>query len=252
VTLVRVELRRLLSRRAIRALWLVFVAIFLAALIGNYVHAGSEPLTARFVSDGGLGFGGAFAALAFIIGATAGGAEWAARTMEALLVWEPRRVRLMLAKVAALSLVIAVAAVVVQVMVGALARLAVAGRGSMADAGEHFWRTYTGNGATALALAVFAAIFGFTIASLTRNTGFALGAGFVYLAVIDRVLVLLPNWIDKFTLFNNVAAFLNHGADVNHGDPVTLSTLRAGITLSAYIAVLFALATTLFQRRDVT
>jgi ABC-type transport system involved in multi-copper enzyme maturation permease subunit len=255
VSLLRVELRRLLSRRAVHGLGAVFVAIILATVLGNYLHAGAtNPLTDRFVSDGGLGFGGGFAALAFIVGATAGGAEWAARTMEALLVWEPRRVRLMLVKAAALSISVAAAAVVVQGVVGGLTRAAVAGHGSMSGAANDFWLDYVGTGASAVALAVFAALFGFTLASLTRNTGFALGAGVVYFVIIDRVLTLLPDWIDRFTLFNNITAFLNHGAElsIGAGPPVTLTTLRAGVTLTVYVAVLFAVATTLFNRRDVT
>jgi len=255
VRLLRVELRRLLSRRTVRVLFMLLAVIFVIALVANYLHASDkEPLTEAFIRDGGLGFGNAFAVVSFVIGATSGGAEWAARTMEALLVWEPRRVRLMLAKVGALAIVVVTGAVVVQAVVGPLSRLAVAGRGVMPPGDTNLWSDYVGNSLTVIALAVLGAVFGFAIASLTRNTGFALGAAFVYAVVIEALLHLLPKWVLPFTLVSNIGAFVNHGLDLDVGPEGTLrlSMLRAGITLTCYVAGLFALATALFRRRDVT
>jgi hypothetical protein len=93
------------------------------------------------------------------------------------------------------------------------------------------------------------ALLGFAIASLTRNTGFALGAALVYFGFVDRLLTLLPDWVDKLTFVVNAAAFLDHGTEF---DDITLSTLHGGVTVAAYVGVLLAAAVTLFQRRDVT
>jgi hypothetical protein len=183
------------------------------------------------------------------MGASAGGAEWAARTVEALLVWEPRRRRLMLAKISVLAGSVAVVATVVQVVAGLLSRAAVAGRGSMAGAAPDFWPTYVSFAATNIVYAVITALLGFAIASLTRNTGFAMGAALVYFGFVDRLLTLLPDWVDRLTFIVNAAAFLDHGAEF---DDNTLSTLHGGVTVAAYVAVLLTAAILLFQRRDVT
>jgi ABC-type transport system involved in multi-copper enzyme maturation permease subunit len=255
MTLARVELRRLLSRRAVRVLALVFLLVQCVIMLANYLNADeAQPLTAAFVRDSGQGTGGGFAVLTFLIGATAGGAEWAARTVEALLLWEPRRVRVILTKAAVLAAVVAVAAVVVQLLAAGLSRAAVAGRGSMNDAGPGFWGTYVGNGAAVVALAVFTAVLGFAIASLTRNTGVALGVAFAYFAVIDQLLRLLPDWIDPFTVLNNIGALVDRGLELSRSDGsvMTLTTTRAAVTLTIYLGIVLGTAVVLFRRRDVT
>jgi ABC-2 type transport system permease protein len=248
--LLRVELRRLWARRVVRVLMLLFLVLIAVVIVANYFNATDErPLTYAFVADSGRGFGGGFAALVFIVGASAGGAEWAARTVEALLVWEPRRVRLMLAKVSVLAASVAVTATVVQVVAGLLSRAAVAGRGSMNGAAADFWSTYVSFAATNVVYAVMTALLGFAIASLTRNTGFALGAALVYFGFVDRLLTLLPDWVDRLTFIVNAAAFLDHGSEF---DDISLSTLHGGVTVAGYVSVLVVAAVTLFRRRDVT
>ena len=253
--LFRVELRRLLSRRTVRVLLLVFAVMILVIMLGNSLSADdNEPLRWEFVRDSGLGLGGGFATMAFVLGASAGGAEWGARTIEALLVWEPRRARLLLTKAAVLSVVVLVAAIVVQVVAGLLSRGAVAWRGTMVGAPSDLWTTYVGNSATGIGFAVITAVLGFGIASLTRNTGFALGVAFVYVAIIERLLSLLGDWVDPFMFFYNAGAFLDHGVDLTRDDGSTyvLTTTRGGITLVVYAAVVLGAAVTTFNRRDVT
>ncbi len=58
--------------------------------------------------DGVLGVGGLTAVLAFLLGASSIGAEWSTRSLVALLFWEPRRVRVMVTKVAVVAGVAAV------------------------------------------------------------------------------------------------------------------------------------------------
>lgn len=120
----------------------------------------------------------------------------------------------------------------------------------MAGAAPDFWSTYVWFSATYVVYAAMTALVGFAFASLTRNTGFALGAALVYFGFIDRLLTLLPNWVDKLTFINNASAFLEHGSDFD-GD-TSLSTLHGGVTLTMYVLVLLAVTVTLFKRRDVT
>jgi hypothetical protein len=159
-----------------------------------------------------------------------------------------------MAKAGVLAAVVALAAVFVQLFVAGLSRAAVAGAGSMSGAGDHFWTDYVGNSATVVALAVLTALLGFAIASLTRNTGFALGVAFAYFVVIEQLLRLLPDWIDPFTVANNIGAFVDHGLELTRSDGTVmiLTTTRAGLTLVVYVAVVLGAATALFRRRDVT
>src|SRR4051812_50010047 len=115
---------------------MLFAVIFVIALVANYLHASDkEPLTEAFIRDGGLGFGNGFAVVSFLIGATSGGAEWAARTMEALLVWEPRRARVMVAEGGAVPVVVVTRGVVVQGPGGPPFRPAVGRRGGVPPCG---------------------------------------------------------------------------------------------------------------------
>ena len=112
-SLLRAEALRLASRRLVR---LLLVLGFLSILVGSvliffgtgkpsaaeisaakaqaqqmYHAASSLPAGALVVLAG-------FAVLFFMIGATAGGAEWAAKTLPSLLAWEPRRTRVIITK----------------------------------------------------------------------------------------------------------------------------------------------------------
>src|SRR4051794_41844121 len=119
---------------------MLLAVIFVIALVANYLHASDkEPLTEAFIRDGGLGFGNAFAVVSFVIGATSGGAEWAARTMEALLVWEPRRGRAVLAKAGARSTVGASGTGVAQAGPGARCRPPAAGGGRVPRGATGGW-----------------------------------------------------------------------------------------------------------------
>lgn len=62
----------------------------------------NHPFEPARVSDYALVVGVAVALLAFLVGATFVGAEWSSKNMIAWLMWEPRRMRLMAAKLLAL------------------------------------------------------------------------------------------------------------------------------------------------------
>ena len=55
-----------------------------------------------------------WAMVAFLVGASALGADWSSRTLPALLTWEPRRARVLLTKLAAVLLATGLVAVLVQ------------------------------------------------------------------------------------------------------------------------------------------
>ena len=173
------ELRRFRSRRLVRVLTLVALAgVALGAVIGY-----SERFQLRSLPDVLLGTTFFIVVIGWVLGASFIGAEWNAGTVTTLLTWEPRRGRVIAAKVlAGLGSVFVLSVAIQAILAGTLAvdaRL----NGSTAAAGG--WLSDTiGTGLRAAALATIAAGIGFAVAAIGRNTAAALGAGFGY--VVDR------------------------------------------------------------------
>ncbi|HVF19088.1 MAG TPA: hypothetical protein VNA14_02480, partial [Mycobacteriales bacterium] len=113
-----------------------------------------------------------------------------------------------------------------------------------------FWRRQLLADARALGLGVAIGWVSFGIASLTRNTGVALGFGFVYFAILENILRVVADWPEPYLIGNAVAAWLN-GSDTLDGG-VVLSRGGAAAVLVAYAAGIVAIMTALFARRDVT
>lgn len=202
----------------------------------------------------------AMAMFAFIMGASFVGAEWNAGTMQALLFWEPRRVRVLVAKAAALVAgVVVITAAVEAVGFGGM-YLITATRGSTAGV--------TGGLVTSVVLTMLrgtvvvsvAALLGYAIAGLCRVTGAALGGAFLYFLILEQILAgLRPGW-QRFLFGANMGAVLAKKIDVAdaHGRldaPQHIYHLTAGrglVTLAVYLVVLLGAFFVTFTRRDVT
>jgi hypothetical protein len=221
------------------------------------------PFSLAQSSDSGvMGFGAVASLIAFVAGATWIGAEWSTRSLVALLFWEPRRLRVMTAKLGVLLAGVAVLGVLAQAAWLGMAALldAVAGDGAALPAG--FWGAELGMQGRAVLLTVLAGLGGFALANLIRNTAAALGAGFVYFAVVETaVRSLQPAW-QPWLVTNNVVGLLaprglhlflpdGYGAD---GQPAVreyvLGNLQSGIFLTCAVAVFVAAGAVLFARRD--
>jgi hypothetical protein len=208
---------------------------------------------ANDTADAVKGMLGAGAVLAFILGASAGGAEWAARTIQALLLWEPRRVRVIAGKIVALSVVVTCLVVAAQVLVLAATWVLSVARGTTSGYTAEVWRHIAASQGRGLALAIIAGAFAFSISSFTRNTGAALGVAFGYFVILEQVIRVWQPKLTDYLLTPNVAALLSGRITVTDAHTSTVITSgRAGLVLTAYAALVLALATSLFVRRDVT
>jgi hypothetical protein len=105
-------------------------------------------------------------------------------------------------------------------------------------------------------LTVLAALVGFGLANLVRNTGAALGAGFVYFAVVETaVRVLRPTW-QPWLLSNDAVALMYPGGlriwiqDGAEGREYLIHNLPAGLTLGVVTAIVVGAGAVLFARRD--
>jgi len=232
----------------------------------------------RFVAERGLpelaiGMAVVGALVAALVGATAVGADWSSRAMITLLTWEPRRLRLLGTRLAAIALVCAAAGVVAQLLVLGLGAVTAQLRGTWATppaadeiAGlvphAHFWRDLLSLQLRGVVLMVLAAVLAASVTTVTRHTGGLLGLLFAWFAVAENAVRILgsdrgwPRWL----LTENIVAFLLPGgqrmASTSEGptgalQPETLvSNLDALLYLGAVTAGAAVLAGVLLRRRD--
>jgi ABC-2 type transport system permease protein len=189
---------------------------------------------------------------AFLLGASAAGAEWAAGTMQALLFWEPRRIRVVLAKVLGLVIVVAVLVIAAQALFTGAALLAGILRGTTAGLTGDFWISHLLLVTRAVGIAGFAAVLGFSIAFGARVTAAAVGVGFIYFAVLEQLLVAWKAWLANYLVGPLLVGWLNYGFDEEFGGELRLSGQRAGVTLAVYAVAILFVATVWFRQRDVT
>jgi hypothetical protein len=210
----------------------------------------------------------AWALFACMIGATFAGAEWAHKTMVALLFWEPRRLRVIGIKLAALFTGVAVIGAAALFLAIGLGGLTARWRGTFdgIDAVEGgFWVPLLASSGRGVLLGLMAAAIGFAVANLVRHTAAVLGIAFVYFAILESAVAgLRPAW-QPYLLATNVGAFLTRGGiDVevptglvsgSYEDMfrhVHMGTTRGGLYLLTVTAVLVLVSTALFRRRDLT
>jgi hypothetical protein len=218
---------------------------------------------AEQLDEGALALGVVSALLAFLIGATYVGAEWSSKSMVALLFWEPRRLRVMGVKLGVTAAAAVLLAVAVQVVWWATAELLAATRGERGRFPADFWPDLLGQQARTVLFVVLTALLGFGIANLVRNTGAALGVGFVYFAVVETaVRIFRPRW-QEWLLTDNAAALLlpdggtiyiyedmAPGEDVQQATEIVMSNVHGGLVLGIVTAVVVVVGVVLFKRRD--
>jgi ABC-type transport system involved in multi-copper enzyme maturation permease subunit len=219
-----------------------------------YVFATGMP-------DLAVGVGAVVACIAFLVGATWVGAEWSSKSMVALLFWEPRRVRVIAAKLGTLVAAMAVLAAVVQLSWTAVGRLLGSARGTTGVPVD-FWGELLATQGRIVLLVVLAALAGFALANLVRNTGAALGIAFVVLAMVESaVRALEPSWQQWLFTDNAMALVLPQGYTIRYlqdtsfnGEPteIFLSHWHGGLFLGGTVGVALILGTWLFRRRDLT
>jgi hypothetical protein len=212
----------------------------------------------------------ASAGVAFLIGASSGGAEWSSRSMTLQLLFEPRRLRLLTVKWLGLVITTAVLAVVAMATAVGFSALTAELRGTwdpqfapVEVLGDDLWSTVTVMGLRGLVLVAAAGTIGYAIAMLVRNTGASLGVAFVYFVVLENGIrfAFMRHGSEPFMLSTNAVAFLFPGGlevpgkvtePYGEWTDVQLTNLRSFITLMVYTAVLSLPAAWSFTRRDVS
>lgn len=240
------EFRRFRSRRLVKAL----VALELLAIVATGVIV---LLTQEYdlvgLPDVLMGTSLVLVSVAWVLGASAIGADWHAGHVTTILTWEPRRERVMLAKIVASLTSVFVVSLTIQALLGAALAVATAGAGSTTGADAAWLAESAGVALRVALLSTIFAGFGFGLASAGRNTAVALGVGFGYLVIVENLVRgLRPQWT-PWLLTDNAGLFI---VDSPIDFPMLgRSTVGAGLYLAAVGAVLLLAASGLFRTRDV-
>lgn len=228
----------------------------------------NNPFRPNMVQDYTIAVGAAVAMAGFILAATSIGAEWSSKNIVAWLFYEPRRLRLMGAKMLSLTLVVVVLSAVAQVVWALTARLLLSQRGlpvsTLGPEASHFWSDIFGMQVRAGLLVVPVALIGFGLANLIKNTAAALGIAFVFIAVVESVMrAVTPAW-QPYQFTTSAVAWMQHGGVTVYGADVYnqqygglmpkaihISNASGGLTLLVYAVIVLVISLGLFKRRDV-
>jgi ABC-2 type transport system permease protein len=214
-------------------------------------------------------FSGILALFAYLVGASFVGAEWSSGGMMNLLLWRPRRVPVLLTKLATLL----GGVLGIGVVLGAAWALGfwLIGRydGITGTMTAGVWRSFALAGARGLGLALALAAVGFGLATLGRHTAMALGVavGAVVIGEIGLRIALslmqvrmyerfVPStyvlaWFNKkWTLLDYRACEFAQGEC--HPRELVLTWQHSAVVMGVATAAVLALAIWTVRRRDVT
>ena len=273
IRLIRSELLRVRSRRIfwwIIALAFVIVCVvgivtFATHSVGGNSRSGYGSTSFQFTSvrplpsssfeqssTGGVVFsvGMWMAMMTFVLGASLIGAEWKAGTVGALLVFEPRRVRVFFAKLLVYMAVAALLSIVFTSLQVAAEAPAAAWRGTFSGADAHWWRELVIAVLLNGLVAAGAAATGFGLANIARATAFAPASLFVFSTFVELIGVRMVHSYGPYRLTTALFVVLQ-GSARNVGDSrVSVATALASGVI--HVAVVLVLSLWLFFQRDVS
>jgi hypothetical protein len=216
-------------------------------------------------------FGGLLALFGFVVGASFVGVEWSSGGMATVLVWHPRRVRLLAGKlVALLSGVLTLSAVSSIAFTGAMWAVART-RGDAGNLTPGLLSSLALRDVRVLALALACAAAGFAVASYGRHTAAALGAAIGYVFVVEVALRIVVSAAhiarpERFFLTSYMLAWLNNTTTYTEqaacpvsrfgpGCQPTIWSIGAGhsaVLISAILVATLVAAVIGLRRRDIT
>jgi hypothetical protein len=198
-----------------------------------------------------------FAIMAFAVGAVWIGAEWTWGSVALSALWTPNRFKLIMAKIGVLAGAVAAMAAALQgtwiVTSLVLARFRGAGTAEEAD-----WGATITLDIKLVLVAVGAALVGFAISSIARNSVAAIAAALVYALGAEGGLRLLSPTLQRWFVSDNVNAFLHPGGiNISWGEGIDtglthLSAVHATLLAAAVITSLLVVVVAVFRRSDLT
>jgi hypothetical protein len=190
--------------------------------------------------------------IGLVIGASGVGASWQTGTITTILTWEPRRTRWFLSR----ELAIGVGATLVTALLLAILTATMAGvvalRGMTASSSP--WLSDAAlTIARVAAVAGGFALIGGAVAMIGRHTAAALGAVFVYMAVLESIVRGLKPAMGRFLLGDNIGTVVTgETAALSQGGHVfQLTPGRGVLVIAAYVVMLVGVALVVLRVRDV-
>lgn len=265
--LLRIEMRRALHRRAVRVL--IAIAVFGCAMAGVIAFVGSSGksvgelrfddeghpaiMTDWWIAEANEGF--LIIAVFFLLmggligGATVAGGEWRYGTVTTLLTWEPRRARLHAARSASAAILAFVISFGLQVLFLSSFLPAVFAHGTTEGVDGSFWTGLVVAMSRSAALTAGAALLAIALATLARNTAFAVITVFAWMVVVENLIRGLRPSLAPWLWGENLGTVMTWSQlpDVEF----TRGPLVALLTLLAYGGAVVAAGTISFQRRDI-
>ena len=261
-----VEMRRALHRRLVR--WMLALALALCALTGVIAYlssgdpGGAGPLDRPSGAHGRLvdrrhGDGDSLLLMAAVFlavgaaigGASVAGAEWRAGTVTTVLTWEPSRLRLHAARTASAAILAFVIGIALEVAFLASVLPAVLLHGTTEGTDAAWWIGLVAAMARIALVTAIVAVLALNVATLGRNTSAALVAIAAWAFVVERTVAAVRPGLARFMIGENVATVVPWtpltGVEFDRPPVVALATLVA------YLAVIVAIATVSFAKRDV-
>jgi hypothetical protein len=212
----------------------------IARLTDLWIAGGGDgvlPVTLMFLAIG-----------AIIGGATVTGAEWQNGTVVTVCTWEPRRGKLLGARILSATVLAGAIAAVLLALFGLSLGPTYVLRGTTEGADAAFWFELAGAVGRFSGLTALAAAAGAAAASIGRRTTVALGVSFAYLAIVEGAVRGIWPGRARWLIGEN-AAILATAADLD-GAAFSRGTTTAALTLGGYVAVLVAASVMLFRHRD--
>ena len=262
IGLIRSEFLRLRSRRVLLMLTGLGVAGILVSMVIAAVK--SHPNTSGAIELARLPDimeNVSFILIVFglVIGASSVGADWQAGSMATLLSWEPRRIRVFLVRLLVVVVTVLLVAAALQALLALLYALVASTRGTTSTLvvstggpppiSEAVAPATVGAILRVAAMASVGSVLGVCIAMLGRSSAAALGAVFVYLAVVENLLRGLYPVVTRWTFAVSAVVFVS-GEPARLFDQV-ITFERAVLTLAAYCALLMVAGAVSFRVRDV-
>ncbi|HJX08851.1 MAG TPA: hypothetical protein VJ736_12365 [Actinomycetota bacterium] len=197
--------------------------------------------------------------LGVLLGASLGGADWTANTMQTLLTWEPRRIRVFLIRALVVGVCVFVITVFLQLVFVGVSFLVASTRGSTGFLPSTFWRTVSLTIGRVSLMATALALVAYAVAMIGRSTVASLGALFGYAILFESVIAAFRPTVQGNLLIRAAIVVITHQPlidemhTVDFSHPVLLLDVsRAWMVVGFYTVVLGVLALVVFRRRDVT
>jgi ABC-2 type transport system permease protein len=210
-------------------------------------------MTDWWIAGGGdsvLTIGAVFLLMGGLIGgAGVIGGEWRSGSIATVLTWEPRRVRLLATRFAAMATCSFAIALALQLVLLLAMVPAVVVHGTTTGADAAFAASLGAAMARIAAMTALGTLLGAGIASITRSTAGGILAVWVWVALVESTLRARKPWMSSYLLSENVVRVVSW-ADLP-GITGTRSPAAAAGLLALYAAGLALVAAVAFRRVDI-